>query len=233
MTNIWIAAAVSGELDWLADRLKASPAPDRTGEELGFRIARTGSAVLRLGLTGVGLAEACFRLGVWFGAHRPDAAFMIGSAGAMPGTGLETGRTTAVQSETLAEMGLVIGPGTADASRFACLGMDQEIGFDKTLTGAIIAANNDQPPVPARSLTVVGVSADENQAGARADRFGAELENMEGYALALAAARIGCPAAEIRAISNRAGDGDKANWDFALANRRAQETLYNYLRTII
>lgn len=233
MTSIWIAAAVGGELDWLADRLKAGPAPERTGGALGFRIARIGSTVFRLGLTGVGLAEACFRLGVWFGTHRPDAAFMVGSAGAMPGTGLETGRTAAVQSEALAEMGLVTGPGTADATRFAYLGMDQEIGFDEALTGAIIAANNDQPPVLARSLTVVGVSADEDQAGTRAERFGADLENMEGYALALAAGRIGCPAAEIRAISNRAGDGDKANWDFALANRRAQETLHNYLRTII
>ena len=213
MTNIWIAAAVGGELGWLADRLKAEPAPGEGG--LGFRVAGFGSIAVRLGLTGVGLAEACFRLGVWFGTHRPDAAFMVGSAGSMPGAGLEIGQATAVRSETLAEMGQVTGPGTADAARFVRLGLNQEIGLDDQLSRAVIEANSARPPVAVRSLTVVGVSADESQAANRADRFGADIENMEGYALALAAGRIGCPAAEIRAVSNRAGDGDKANWNFA------------------
>lgn len=40
-------------------------------------------------------------------------------------------------------------------------------------------------------------------------------EEMEGWAVANACARVGVPLATLRAISNRAGDRDHARWDFA------------------
>jgi futalosine hydrolase len=53
---------------------------------------------------------------------------------------------------------------------------------------------------------------------------------MEGYALALAGRRFGIPAAEIRGISNAAGDRDRSRWDFRLAMDRAQLAVIEFLR---
>ena len=81
-----------------------------------------------------------------------------------------------------------------------------------------------------RMLTVVGASADGNQARERARQFQAVAENMEGYALALAGHRFGCRTAEIRGISNGAGDRDKSRWDFEKAIVPPQKVLLEYLR---
>jgi futalosine hydrolase len=83
-----------------------------------------------------------------------------------------------------------------------------------------------------RILTVAGVSANEDHAGARALVFNAVAENMEGYALALAGNRFGIPTAEIRGISNRAGDRDKSHWDFKKALVPSQKVILEYLRSI-
>ena len=56
-----------------------------------------------------------------------------------------------------------------------------------------------------RFLTVVGVSADLRLAETRADRFAALVENMEGFALALAGDRFGIKVGEVRGVSNLAG----------------------------
>ncbi|MDR3640354.1 MAG: futalosine hydrolase [Humidesulfovibrio sp.] len=65
----------------------------------------------------------------------------------------------------------------------------------------------------ASSLTVSGVTADAQRAGALHERFGAGLENMEGFALAYGARRAGLPFAELRAVSNAVGVRPPESWD--------------------
>jgi futalosine hydrolase len=79
------------------------------------------------------------------------------------------------------------------------------------------------PPGGPALVSVAQASADVHAAGAVAARHpGAAAEEMEGYAVALAAARFGVPASVVRGISNRAGDRDRARWrmDEALAAAR-------------
>jgi futalosine hydrolase len=78
-------------------------------------------------------------------------------------------------------------------------------------------------------LTVVGVSARPEQAAARAEWFQALAENMEGYSLALAGRHFELKTAEIRGISNVAGDRDKSRWDFKTALRRSQMAVLEFL----
>ncbi len=59
-----------------------------------------------------------------------------------------------------------------------------------------------------------GVSADTDQAETRAQRFHTLVENMEGYALALAGYRLSIPVGEVRAVSNMAGIRDKSAWNY-------------------
>jgi futalosine hydrolase len=69
------------------------------------------------------------------------------------------------------------------------------------------------------SLTVAGVSATPERAETLHNRFNAASENMEGFALALAAKRKGIAFLEVRTVSNPVGARDKALWDFRLALR--------------
>lgn len=64
------------------------------------------------------------------------------------------------------------------------------------------------------SLTVAGVTASFVRRDALWNQWHAPLENMEGFAIAYAAARAGIPCVEIRCVSNKAGPRGKNEKDF-------------------
>jgi futalosine hydrolase len=71
-------------------------------------------------------------------------------------------------------------------------------------------------------VSVAQASRDGRQAAAIAARYpNAVAEEMEGYAVALAARRFGVPAVIVRGISNRAGDRDRSRWQIHPALRSA------------
>ena len=73
----------------------------------------------------------------------------------------------------------------------------------------------------ATSLSVAGVSASRQRAGQlRQAHPKALLENMEGFAVALACARQGIACVEVRSVSNRVGPRAPHETDFPGAMRR-------------
>lgn len=75
------------------------------------------------------------------------------------------------------------------------------------------------------SLTVAGVSASLARAGELSRRYGADLENMEGFAVAYACARHGIPCVEVRSVSNKVGPRSREEKDFPGALRRLERVL--------
>ena len=226
-----IVAAVKEELSLLLKEFDAGPEAHEGFYSL--YLGRADGCSLGFGVIGVGLASAALALGGLLSVQTPEAIVLVGSAGALPGSGLEKGDVVVARSEILAELGLLAGPGIGDAGSLGLPNLVQEIALDKTLADEIVSAAGPAPSVCyARLLTVVGVSADRDQAGARARRFRAAAENMEGYAAALAGRSLGIRTAEVRGISNRAGDRDKTNWGLNLANERAQRAVTGYLRGV-
>lgn len=75
------------------------------------------------------------------------------------------------------------------------------------------------------SLTVAGVSGDQQRAALLQGRHDGLTENMEGFSLALAARRRGIGFLEIRTVSNPVGARDKRLWNFRLALRALQDIL--------
>ena len=71
-----------------------------------------------------------------------------------------------------------------------------------------------------RSLTVAGVSASVLRVQHLRQLYGAALENMEGFAVAYAAARAGLPCLEIRSVSNKVGPRTADEKDFPGALRQ-------------
>jgi futalosine hydrolase len=62
-------------------------------------------------------------------------------------------------------------------------------------------------------VTVAGVSGTARRAGRMAELTGGLMENMEGFSLALGCMRLQLPFAELRAISNRAGQRPPLGWN--------------------
>lgn len=228
--NLWIIASMEAELTLLLEA---------TGARLKGRVGGfpwfsgiLGDRDVNLGITGVGVAAACTTLGALCCMGKPDFMVMVGSAGSLPHSGLAVGDTVVAETEILAELGVVAGPGTGDAREMNLPGVMQEIPLDQGLSSRLLDCAEDVgTAVYGRSLTVVGSSADAAQARERAVRFHALAENMEGYALALAGHRFGFKTAEIRGISNGAGDRDKSHWDFKKAMIPPQKVMLEYLRS--
>jgi futalosine hydrolase len=81
-----------------------------------------------------------------------------------------------------------------------------ELGFG---TADVLPLPADGPEL----VSVAAASADAEAAAAVAARHPAAVaEEMEGYAVALAARRFGVPLTILRGISNRAGDRDPTGW---------------------
>jgi futalosine hydrolase len=75
-------------------------------------------------------------------------------------------------------------------------------------------------------LSVAEASADRAQAAVRQARFpAAAVEEMEGFAVAVAAAAFGVPLRVIRGVSNLAGDRDRDRWQIPEALRAAAAAL--------
>lgn len=233
--NLWIVASMEAELSLLLEA---------TGARLKGRVGgfpwfsgTLGDRDVNLGVTGVGVAAACTTLGALCCMGKPnimgkpDIMVMVGSAGSLPHSGLAAGDMVVAETEILAELGVVAGPGTGDAREMNLPGVMQEIPLDQGLSSRLLDCAEDVgTAVYGRSLTVVGSSADAAHARDRAARFHALAENMEGYALALAGRRFEFKTAEIRGISNGAGDRDKSHWDFKKAIIPTLKVILEYLR---
>ena len=226
--NLLIVAAMKQELDLLITACRAETRKPAAG--YGYYKGTLGNHSLRIGITGVGIASASMALGAFCAMDTPEAAIMVGSAGMLPGVGLSVGDLVVAQTEILSELGVVSGPGMGDGFLLKLSGVAQEIPLDRELCGqAAEAAMKTGKVVCGKSLTVTGASANREHAALRGKRFGALAENMEGYAVALAGRQFGIPTAEIRGISNEAGDRNRSNWDFETAMCLPQKAVLEFL----
>ena len=224
-----IVAAVENELRLLRSHLDARPSGQAVGHP--YDVAHAGSTSVCLSEIGVGLTSAALALGALVATISPSEIIMVGSAGSLPGSGLQAGQLAVASSEVLSEFGVCSETGVGSVEALGITGVSQEISLDRELTGHLAEAARENAPVGmGRFLTVVGVSADLRLAETRADRFAALVENMEGFALALAGDRFGIKVGEVRGVSNLAGIRDKTTWDLDLANQQAQAAVLTYLR---
>lgn len=94
------------------------------------------------------------------------------------------------------------------------LPLDRPQTLGLRLTDAALAAR------PLRSLTVAGVSATDDRANDLYRAHDPALENMEGFAVAYAAARAQLPCVELRSVSNKVGRRAAHEQDFPGALRQ-------------
>jgi futalosine hydrolase len=232
MPNLLIVAAVEAELSRLKVELDARPAGALAG--FAWHEGLVGYQVVNLGVVGIGVASAGLGLGILLAHTGADIVIMTGSGGTFPGTGLSIGDVAVASSETFAELGICAGSGIGDARSLGLSGLSQEIPLDAVMARSLTECSADSFTMKlGRFLTVAGVSASERHVQRRQERFHPLMENMEGFALALASQKFGIRAGEVRGVSNVVGNRDKASWNLSLANERAQDALLSYLRRML
>ncbi|MBV1858016.1 MAG: futalosine hydrolase [Nannocystaceae bacterium] len=166
---------------------------------------------------GVGKVEATLALTRRLAAGRPDVVLNFGVAGVFPGSGLEVGDVCLVTQETFADEGVVSEAGFED---LVSLKLAERVlwSADKVWTQRVAGLLSDVPQV--RGTTVSTISGTDALAQAYADRVHAEVETMEGAAVARVCEAFGVPWVQVRSISNRVGDRARGGWDIGLAKTR-------------
>jgi len=163
-----------------------------------------------LELCGFGLAASGVRAAAAIARHRPNRVILAGLAGTYDRQAAPPGR--AVWAGTVRCVGI----GAAGLSA-AALGFAES--DDVTLSGGGPLA-----------LSVASASATITEAEDRAAANpGALLEEMEGYAVALAAIEAGATCLMIRGVSNAAGDRDRAGWEITRSLAAVREALTTIL----
>ncbi|HEY1428297.1 MAG TPA: futalosine hydrolase [Candidatus Tumulicola sp.] len=189
--------------------------------ELSWWIDRPNVAVL---VSGVGPVEAALAVANALHAGAFDLVVDAGIAGGLAesasiGEGVVVSRDA---FELALEDGrpLALPPGSSVVDR---------VESDPVLVAALQA--NGFAAV--RGVTVSHVTSTEATAR-RLAGSGAQVESMEGFAVLRACALAGVPAVQIRGISNRVGDRERAGWNFQAGLdglARIATVLFDYIAT--
>jgi len=157
-------------------------------------------------LCGFGLAASGVHTANAIRRHRPDLVVLAGLAG--------------TYDTTAAPVGSAIRAGTVRCVGIGAGGMSPaQLGFADSDEVALAQ------PGPL-ALSVATASGSPAEAAERAAAHpGAAIEEMEGYAVALAAMSAGVPCLMFRGVSNRAGDRNRATWEAGPALAAVREAL--------
>jgi len=187
------------------------------GREVEFR---TAGRELLLCVTGVGLVNAALHAGRLLERPGVEGMIAVGIAGVYSLGELSLASTCYAWREIWPEYGLLDEDGGVDAKG---IGFAQEtIGGKPVWDRVDLNPTNDAARMGlhlsadwprASAVTVSSVTGTAERAGWMETAYSADIENMEGFALALAAARKGVPFLELRTISNLAGSRFADEWD--------------------
>jgi futalosine hydrolase len=202
----------------LFDGGRAPRSEDPEGLEIGGRSVRAA-------LCGFGPAAAGALAALALARERPRRCLLVGVVGSYDLKRLPVGGLFAPDRVRFAD----VGAGAPDDVRGP-----SALGFEQAPPAPGRAAVGDvlelTPPEGAQGLpkglllTVARSSGSEADAQRRAQAHSGALgEDMEGFAVALAASRLGIPTGIVRSASNAAGEPVKARWDVpsALASLRS------------
>jgi futalosine hydrolase len=209
----------------------ALPCPDSSMEREPALVSMGGRDFLPC-VVGIGPVAAALSAGALLARH-PEVTGIVnlGICGSFDTTVAPLGSVCSASAEIWPEYGVrraIQGHEEAFGHQmFADLTLDppNRLDFDPREQARSMGLSLHPDWITGPSLTVAGVSGDQDQADMLRDRHKALTENMEGFSLALAARRHGIGFLEIRAVSNPVGARDKRLWNFRLALKALQNIL--------
>jgi len=207
--NITIAAATETELNEIR---QCAPA----------------NHILNYKVHGVGIMAAAFHLQK-IAAEKPDLIIQCGIAGSF-NPDINIGKTVLVERE-------MTDTGAEENSTFLTmfdLGLAQynDFPFENGLLPCPFLKNMDFSLQKVSGLTVNCSSGTDETSEKRRNKFGADIETMEGAALHYVCLMLDIPFLQIRTISNMAEKRNKLNWNIPLALKNNAVELMRILEKI-
>lgn len=226
-----IIAATAGELAPLRARLE-----DVRSLTLPYGEGAVGcihGVQVVLATLGVGKVNTAAGLALAIAELKPRTVVQIGIAGAFADSELDIGEAAVASEEVHLDSGVLTASGFEDMESLgfpllsASRNLYNRLPVNLDLSRAL-AASSGLPLLPfGTSETVSGNAARANDLGRR---FGVVVESMEGAAAAQVALALRVPFAEVRGVSNFAGERDKRAWRIDEALTTAHGVLEEWLR---
>ena len=197
------------------------PLPDLTdqnGRKSPLRIEKL--------ITGVGTTAAAYALTKHLQAHKYDLVLQVGVAGSFTDK-LSLGELVFVTSEQYGDLGAQDHDNYLSLFEIGLLEANTYPYTNSKLVNPMVHHRINLPHVS--GLTVNTVSGNAQTIKMRREKFGADIESMEGAALHEICLREHMPFAQVRAISNYVIPRDKSQWKM----KDAIVNLNNWLRNFI
>ena len=162
-------------------------------------------------VTGVGAVSTVFNLSEILHKEKFDIVIQVGIAGSFDKQ-LELGNTVAVEKELLHEMGVFENNHYKTVFEMGLID-----GNTKPFTNSALI-NQDTPLLEltglkkATAITNNEISTSTTKIKLYSEKYGAEIESMEGAAFHYVAIMKSISFIQLRGISNYVGDRDKNNW---------------------
>lgn len=179
-------------------------------------------------ITGVGIPATVFHLTKYLAKKEYDMAIQAGIAGAfddLPGAG----RVAMIETDTFGDIGI------DENGKFTTLfetGLAGENDFPFS-SGWLLNEHEyfKNPSLPsARGITVNKIIDDRIQIKRFREKFGADIESMEGAAFHYVCLQQKMKFLQLRSISNPAGERDKTKWQLKEAIRDLNIELKNLVK---
>ena len=190
--------------------------------------------------TGVGLVNTAQALTAALEHLNPALVLQIGIGGAYLASNLVPGDLALATQENYGELGVLTPAGWRPAEEIGIplLSTDRDYynayPLDPTRVAKAerILDQSGEPVARGPFVTVQQCTGRRDIGDAVAARFNAICENMEGVAAAHLCTLYAVPFLELRAISNRVEDRDKAAWEIPRAVHRAQTAVRKLVEAI-
>jgi futalosine hydrolase len=174
---------------------------------------------------GVGPVEAAIAVASALARTAYRAVVNAGLGGAYRGSA-RVGDAVLVGEEFLADFGLEGGGALALPGGASLVGR-------AAADDALLRCTEGLGLRKARGLTVAEITTTEATAVRLRERYGTDVESMEGFSVLRAAALARIPALEVRGISNYVGERASSEWDFAAGARATAEALEAILSVLV
>jgi len=178
-----------------------------------------GAEFLQLG---VGKTAATRSITLRLAQAPTDLVILFGIGGAYPEQGLKVGDLCMLDEDLLADEGVATDQGFSDLGELS-LGTVGPFAMNPVHTGAITELLEIQQRV--KGATVSSCSGSQQRALDLAARSGAQVESMEGAAVAFACEQAGVPMVQLRCISNFTGERSLGCWDIEGSSATLQDAV--------
>jgi futalosine hydrolase len=193
--DLLVVAAFQPELDPLAERM-------------GGPIGRLGPYAVEVAAVGIGAVAAGAGTASRLERSRPRAVVMVGTCGALPGSGSGLAKGIAIGRVVVARRALLVEPAVLQGLAAFPEPMTTALDCDPAMTEGLAAIGAARADV----ATTLAVTTDDALSQRIALATSCSVEHLEAFAAATACASFGVPFTAVLAVANAVGSRGRNEW---------------------